>query len=154
MSEMTVLAPDKLRVNIEVFEGPLDLLLYLIKKFELDIYDIPIAKITQEYLAYLELMKELNLDIAGEFLVMASTLINIKSKMLLPKPEGEDDAAEENPLEELQRRLLLVVLLTGKLELFGTACQTCTKAGFVHTEHSMFQLLPLKKIAFHTRKLF
>jgi segregation and condensation protein A len=81
-------------------------LLYLIKKFELDIYDIPIAKITQEYLNYLELMKELNLDIAGEFLVMASTLINIKSKMLLPRPEGETDAVEENPLEELQRRLL------------------------------------------------
>lgn len=101
-----VFAADKLRVNIEVFEGPLDLLLYLIKKFELDIYDIPIATITHEYLAYLELMKELNLDIAGEFLVMASTLINIKSKMLLPRPEGEADQAEENPLEELQRRLL------------------------------------------------
>jgi segregation and condensation protein A len=101
-----ILSPEKLRINIEVFEGPLDLLLYLIKKFELDIYDIPIAKITQEYLSYLELMKELNLDVAGEFLVMASTLINIKSQMLLPRPEGEADAVEEDPLAELQRRLL------------------------------------------------
>ncbi len=103
---MEVVAPRRLRVNVEVFEGPLDLLLYLIKKDELDIYDIPIAHITGEYLAYLELMKELNLDVAGEFLVMAATLAQIKSRMLLPREEGEGVAEEEDPRAELVRRLL------------------------------------------------
>ena len=72
------------QVNLDIFEGPLDLLLYLIKKNEVDIYDIPIALITGQYLEYLDLMRELNLDVAGEFLVMASTLVKIKSQMLLP----------------------------------------------------------------------
>src|SRR5262245_65990651 len=75
---------DSYRVKLEIFEGPLDLLLYLIKKDEIDIYDIPIARITEQYLAYLELMQELDISVAGDFLVMASTLIYIKSKMLLP----------------------------------------------------------------------
>jgi len=95
------------KVKLEVFEGPLDLLLYLIKKEELDIYDIPIAKITDQYLEYLELMKLLDLNIAGEFLVMAATLIHIKSKMLLP-PERlpEDQQEEADPRAELVKRLL------------------------------------------------
>ena len=101
-----MLVPEKLRINVEVFEGPLDLLLYLIKRDDLDIYDIPIAHITQEYLQYLELLEVLNLDLAGEFLVMAATLAQIKSKMLLPRPEGEEDKPEEDPREELIRRLL------------------------------------------------
>ena len=95
------------KVKLEVFEGPLDLLLYLIKKNELDIYDIPIADITEQYLEYLELMRMLDLNIAGEFLVMAATLIHIKSKMLLPPDEKEmlpED--EEDPREELIRKLL------------------------------------------------
>lgn len=95
------------KVKLEVFEGPLDLLLYLIKKNELDICDIPIADITEQYLEYLELMRMLDLSIAGEFLVMAATLIHIKSKMLLPPEEKEilpED--EEDPREELVRRLL------------------------------------------------
>ena len=95
------------KVKLEVFEGPLDLLLYLIKKDEIDIYDIPIAAITEQYLEYLELMRILDLNIAGEFLVMAATLIHIKSKMLLPPEESEilpED--EEDPREELVRRLL------------------------------------------------
>lgn len=95
------------KVKLEVFEGPLDLLLYLIKKEEIDIYDIPIAKITDQYLEYLELMKLLDLNIAGEFLVMAATLLHIKSKMLLPPdevPGGEEE--EEDPRAELVRRLL------------------------------------------------
>jgi len=83
-----------LQVKLEVFEGPLDLLLHLIKKNEIDIYDIPITIITQQYLDYLEMMKSLNLDIAGEFLLMAATLLHIKSKMLLPP--SEDELAEEN----------------------------------------------------------
>lgn len=99
--------PSAYTVRIESFEGPLDLLLYLIRKNEVDIYNIPIAAITRQYLEYLELMKELNLDIAGEFLVMASTLVQIKSRMLLPVPEVEDaEEVEEDPRAELVRRLL------------------------------------------------
>lgn len=95
------------RVQIEEFEGPLDLLLHLIKKNEVDIYNIPIAAITRQYLEYMELMKELNLDIAGEFLVMAATLLQIKSRMLLPVTQEEDGEAEvEDPRAELVRRLL------------------------------------------------
>jgi len=95
------------KVKLEVFEGPLDLLLYLIKKSEIDVYDIPIASITEQYLEYIELMRMLDLNIAGEFLVMAATLIHIKSKMLLPLEEKEIvPEAEEDPREELVRRLL------------------------------------------------
>ena len=74
-------------IKLDIFEGPLDLLLYLIKKNEIDIYNIPIALITEQYLHYLNMIKSLNLDLAGEYLVMASTLIHIKSKMLLPVPD-------------------------------------------------------------------
>lgn len=95
------------RVQLEIFEGPLDLLLHLIKKNELSITDIPIATITEQYLSTLELMQSLNLDVAGEFLVMAATLIHIKSRMLLPPGENEDEEEEEgDPREELIRRLL------------------------------------------------
>jgi len=95
------------KVKLDVFEGPLDLLLYLIKKNEIDIYDIPIAVITEQYLEYLELMRMLDLNIAGEFLVIAATLIHIKSKMLLPPDEKELlPEEEEDPREELVRRLL------------------------------------------------
>lgn len=96
-------------VKLDVFEGPLDLLLHLIRKHELDIFDIPIAFITQKYLDYLELMKELNLDLAAEYLEMAATLAFIKSKMLLPaEPDDEEDLGEDgpDPREELVRRLL------------------------------------------------
>ena len=95
------------QVNLDIFEGPLDLLLYLIKKSEVDIYDIPIALIAGQYLEYLDLMRELNLDVAGEFLVIASTLIKIKSQLLLPpgavEGEGEDEA---DPRAELMEHLL------------------------------------------------
>jgi segregation and condensation protein A len=96
------------QVKLRSFEGPLDLLLYLIRKNEIDIYDIPIAEITRQYLEYLELMRELNLDIAGEFLVMAATLLYIKSKMLLPQEEInlEEEIPEEDPRQELVKRLL------------------------------------------------
>lgn len=95
------------KVKLDVFEGPLDLLLYLIKKNEIDIYDIPIAVITEQYLEYLELMRMLDLNIAGEFLVIAATLIHIKSKMLLPPDEKELlPEEEEDPREELVRRLV------------------------------------------------
>ena len=101
-------SPDAYNVKLEMFEGPLDLLLHLIRKNEVNIYDIPIALITEQYLAYIELMQELNLDLAGEFLVEASTLIHIKSRMLLPRPDpAQDDAGGvEDPREALVRRLL------------------------------------------------
>ncbi len=81
-------------VKLEIFEGPLDLLLHLIKRNEVDIYDIPIARIVEQYLEYVEMMKTMNLDLAGEYLVMAATLVHIKSKMLLPLPEEPDEEEE------------------------------------------------------------
>ncbi len=94
-------------IKLARFEGPLDLLLHLIKRDEIDIYDIPIAHITQQYLAYLELMRILDLEVAGEFLVMAATLMRIKAKMLLPLPApGEEDEDEGDPREELVQRLI------------------------------------------------
>jgi segregation and condensation protein A len=93
-------------VRLANFEGPLDLLLHLIKKNELNIYDIPIALVTQQYLDYIDLMQELNLDMAGEFLVMAATLIHIKSRTLLPRPDPSQEDPEEDPREALVRRLL------------------------------------------------
>jgi len=96
------------KVSLDVFEGPLDLLLYLIKKDEVNIYDIPIAKILAEYLQYIELMKLLDLNVAGEFIVMAATLIQIKSKMLLPVEEKteEEELEELDPRAELVKKLL------------------------------------------------
>ena len=93
------------KIKLEIFEGPLDLLLYLVKKDHLNIYDIPIAQVTEQYLSYLELMRLLDLNIAGEFLVMAATLIQIKSKMLLPQPPEEPQEEQEDPRLELSRRL-------------------------------------------------
>ena len=94
-------------VHLDVFEGPLDLLLHLIKKNKLNITDIPIALITEQYLDYLKLMKVLNLDIAGEYLLMAATLLHIKSRLLLPvSSEGEDEEEGADPRAELIRRLL------------------------------------------------
>lgn len=94
------------KIKLEIFEGPLDLLLYLVKKDHLNIYDIPISKVTDQYLAYIELMRMLDLNIAGEFLVMAATLLQIKSKMLLPPEENQLQDAQQDPREELVRRLL------------------------------------------------
>lgn len=95
------------QVKLEVFEGPLDLLLHLIKKDEIDIYNIPVSRITEEYLQYLEMLKMLNLEIAGEFLVMAATLLQIKSRKLLPVAVKEDETQEDlDPYQELVRQLL------------------------------------------------
>lgn len=103
------------RVALEAFEGPLDLLLYLIRKNELDIYDIPIARITEEYLACLRAMEMLNIEVAGEFAVMAATLMHIKSQMLLPAPEeGEEEGPD--PREELAQRLLEYAMYRGAAE--------------------------------------
>ncbi len=98
---------DDYKVQLEVFEGPLDLLLYLIKRDELDIYDIPIERITQQYMQYLDVMKMLDLSIAGEFLVMAATLMMIKSRMLLPVEERPElEAEEDDPRWDLVRQLV------------------------------------------------
>jgi segregation and condensation protein A len=103
-------APDY-NISLPVFEGPLDLLLHLVKKHELDVLDIPVSFVTEKYLEYLDLMRRTNLDIAGEYLLMAATLVHLKSRELLPSPEplsaedaGEDD--ELDPRQELIRRLL------------------------------------------------
>lgn len=94
-------------IKLDIFEGPLDLLLYLIKKNQIDIYNIPIALVTSQYLDYLNLIKSLNLDLAGEYLVMASTLIHIKSRLLLPVPdEPSPEELEDDPRSELVRQLL------------------------------------------------
>lgn len=97
---------DVYNIKIPVFEGPFDLLLHLIRENKLDIYDIPIALITNQYLQYIEMMKELNLEIAGEFLVMAATLIYIKSRMLLPPDEETPDEELEDPRAELVKKLI------------------------------------------------
>jgi segregation and condensation protein A len=94
------------KIKLQLFEGPLDLLLYLVKKDHLNIYDIPIAQVTEQYMNYLELMQILDLNVAGEFLVMAATLIQIKSKMLLPAPAEEQPQEEEDPRSELIKQLL------------------------------------------------
>src|SRR3954466_8462184 len=101
-------APDAFAVKLSNFEGPLDLLLHLIRKHELDIHDIPIALITAQYLDAIALMQELDLDVAGDYIVMAATLIHIKSKMLLPRPETASgvEGEEEDPRDALVRRLL------------------------------------------------
>ncbi|MDD3185074.1 MAG: segregation/condensation protein A [Anaerostipes sp.] len=93
-----------IEVKLNTFEGPLDLLLHLIEKNKVDIYDIPISQITEQYLEYVKAMEEEDLDVMSEFLVMAATLLKIKTKMLLPKLEEEED--EDDPREELVRRLI------------------------------------------------
>jgi segregation and condensation protein A len=97
--------PQALEVFLEAFEGPLDLLLYLIRRQNLNILDIPLAEITRQYMSYIELMAELQLELAGEYLVMAATLAEIKSRMLLPRPKTDAAGEEEDPRAELVRRL-------------------------------------------------
>jgi segregation and condensation protein A len=110
---------DHCEIRLPVFEGPLDLLLHLIRKESIDVYDIPIARITEQYLGYIQLMQDLNVNVAGEFLEMAATLIYIKSRMLLPAEPAADGemAAEEDPRAELVERLL-------EYERFKNAAQT------------------------------
>jgi segregation and condensation protein A len=99
------MADEDYQLKLAVFEGPFDLLLYLIKKNQIDIYDIPIATITEEYLSYIEMMRKLNLDVASEFIIIAATLIYIKAKMLLPKDELLE-GQEEDPRMELVQHLV------------------------------------------------
>jgi segregation and condensation protein A len=97
--------PDALQVFLEAFEGPLDLLLYLIRRQNLDVLDIPIAEITRQYMSYIGVMRDLQLELAGEYLVMAATLAEIKSRMLLPRPSAAEGQEELDPRAELVRRL-------------------------------------------------
>jgi len=132
---------DNYRVKLEVFEGPLDLLLFLIKKDEIDIYDIPIAHITEQYLEYLNLMEQLDISVAGDFLVMAATLIYIKSKMLLPpepKLEGEEDL-NEDPRAELVERLLEYQKFKAAASMFYSRAEieaACYTRGAIETDSS------------------
>ncbi len=108
------------KIKLEIFEGPLDLLLHLIRENEIDIYDIPIAKVTEQYLTYLSLMEALDLEVAGEWLVMAATLIEIKSRMLLPEETREDAENEEviDPRLELVERLIEYEKFKSAAEVF------------------------------------
>jgi len=103
LPEDLYIPPDALEVFLEAFEGPLDLLLYLIKRQNLDILNIPLARITEQYMQYIDMMQEIRFELAAEYLLMAAMLAEIKSRMLLPRPESDDD--EEDPRAELVRRL-------------------------------------------------
>src|SRR3954463_4587280 len=98
--------PEALSVFLEAFEGPLDLLLYLIRRHSLDILDIPMADLTRQYMAYVEMMRTTQLELAADYLLMAAVLIEIKSRMLLPRPKRDDEQEPEDPRAELVRRLL------------------------------------------------
>jgi segregation and condensation protein A len=109
MTEMPAdlyIPPEALSVFLEAFEGPLDLLLYLIRRHSLDILDIPMAELTRQYMEYVEMMRATQLELAAEYLLMAALMIEIKSRMLLPRPKREDEGEPEDPRAELVRRLL------------------------------------------------
>ncbi|MDP3294389.1 MAG: ScpA family protein [Nevskia sp.] len=133
--------PDALEVFLETFEGPLDLLLYLIRKQNLDILDIPVAKITQQYMEYISamgrLMRELRLELAAEYLVMAAWLAEIKSRILLPKPPAHDDETGGDPRMELVRRLQ-------EYERFKTAAESLDALPRVGREIAVVQARPDK----------
>ena len=106
MNQQTSTATDDYTIQLEIFEGPLDLLLHLIRKQEVDIYDIPIAKITDQYLRYVQVMKDLDITVAGEFVAMAATLIHIKSQLLLPSDPNMVEEEEDDPRQQLVQQLL------------------------------------------------
>ncbi len=145
---------DPYKVKLDVFEGPLDLLLYLIKKDEVNIYDIPMSRILEQYLEYIRLMKLLDLNLAGEFIVMAATLLQIKSKMLLPVEEHplEEELEEQDPREELVKKLLeykkfkeAAMLLRTKEEYrrehFVRTQKETVQDGGVYFEANLFDLI-------------
>ena len=132
--------PDALAVFLEAFEGPLDLLLYLIRKQNLDILDIPIAEITRQYIGYIELMQELNIDLAAEYLLMAALLAEIKSRLLLPKPSNPD-TEEEDPRAELIRRLQEYERFKKAAEDIGDLPQEGRDIFLTHVEPPVRELL-------------
>ncbi len=133
VEQKTAVLPDEYKVNLDVFEGPLDLLLYLIRKNDLEITDIPMALITEEYLKFLDAMKELDVNVAGEYLLMAAELMQIKSKMLLPIDEqGDAEAIEEDPREDLMRRLM-------EYQRYKEASQTLTQRTLLNRDDYRMQ---------------
>ena len=127
-------------VRLANFEGPLDLLIHLIKKHEVDVYDIPIALISQQYIDYLDLMREINLDVAGEFLVMAATLIHIKSRMLVPRVEAGIEADEpEDPRDALVQRLLEHQRFKAAAEMLHE-CETVRSAQWTRPDERLAEL--------------
>ena len=127
-------------VRLTNFEGPLDLLIHLIKKHEVDVYDIPIALISQQYIDYLDLMREINLDVAGEFLVMAATLIHIKSRMLVPRVEAGIEADEpEDPRDALVQRLLEHQRFKAAAEMLHE-CETVRSAQWTRPDERLAEL--------------
>ena len=133
-------------MNLDIFAGPLDLLLYLVRKEEVDIYDIPIAKVTRQYLEYVELIKMFDLDLAGDFLVLAATLMEIKSIMLLPSPEleeGEEGEAED-PRRELVRQLLEYKKFKDAANLLGDAAEE-RKQRFTRTNYILEKIKPTEE---------
>ena len=141
LPEDLYIPPDALEVILEAFEGPLDLLLYLIRRQNLDILDIPVHTITQQYVQYIELMTDLRLELAAEYLVMAALLAEIKSRILLPKPVTED-AVEEDPRMELVRRLQ-------QYERFKTVAEQLDALPRVGRELHVAQAMPEKIISEH-----
>ena len=146
-----------MKIRLDIFEGPLDLLIYLIKKDHLNIYDIPLVKVIDQYLQFLELMKLLDINVASEYLVMAANLISIKSKMLLPQ-EPQAEEMEEDPREELMRRLLeyekfkeaaefLKNKETERLKYFRRSASGELEESEVYIEASIFDLISAFKAA-------
>ena len=134
------------RVHLDIFAGPLDLLLYLVRKEEVDIYDIPIAKITDQYIRYIEMLQNLDIDVAGDFLVTASTLMQIKSAMLLPRAEPEQFGPDDltDPRAELIRQLLEYKRFKDAANLLDTAADE-TKKRFARPDTILEQLRPTEE---------
>jgi len=129
------------RIELPQFEGPFDLLLFFIERDELDIHDIPIAQITQDFLNYIQAMREMNIELAAEFILVASTLMRIKAKMLIPRPVLNEQGEEIDPREELVRRLLEYKRykeILGELAQMETASQERVNRGFVKKEEELF----------------
>ena len=139
LPEDLYIPPEALEVFLDTFEGPLDLLLYIIKKHNVDILDIPVAKITEQYMQYVDIMKDIQLELAGEYLVMAAMLAEIKSRMLLPRTEEEDEESID-PRAELVRRLQ-------EYERFKTAAENLDEIPRLERDITLAKVLPpdLKK---------
>ena len=137
MTEMPAdlfIPPDALSIILEQFEGPLDLLLYLIRRHSLDILDIPMASLTRQYMSYIEAMRDTQLELAGDYLLMAAMLIEIKTRMLLPRPPKEADQEAEDPRAELVRRLL-------EYEQMKAAAQAIDNLPRIHRDFSVVDVM-------------
>ncbi len=134
------------RVNLDIFAGPLDLLLYLVRKDEVDIYDIPISRVTEQYVEYIEMLKMFDIDLAGDFLVMAATLMEIKSVMLLPQAEVDEEGTEqaEDPRAELVRQLLEYKRFKDAANMLQDAAQE-RKLRFTRSDYILEKIKPTEE---------